>query len=523
MSTFIPSTVPGAIAGVPILPRPGDPQVPSVAIRVRVPEKAVAGRDLTYRILAENVSRAAAHHVTVKVTLPPGARFIRATLEPVEKAPVLSWKLDTLSPGARREIDIVVLPEGMSELSCCARVQFEHGQCVRTRLTNAPRPREAAPPPPPPPEMAPVPPPPAAPTEAPPAVAVLQLRKEGPNRAPRYKVLDFKLVVTNTGKAAAKDVVVEDTLSKGWIFSNSKPATAGDKNPYVWKVGDLAPGASRTIELKAIPEQNGTLSSEAVVTAAGGLQSKSRHEVIIGEPVLAVSMSGPRQRFVGRSANYVLTVSNNGTWQAEDVELTDELPDPKKYPAAITFVRATDGGRLAGNHVLWNLGTLAPGQRRTVLLELRSRQAGKFENVCQVEKHGTTEQASTVTQFEEGAALTVEMDKNRNVVTVGQEAEFTVRLFNGSKVEERNLSVVATLPEGLQALGFDSPGPKIQFPVLARLAPGDERVITIRVRAVKEGKQQLQLGVVSDRSGPDHPVKVEETLTVVAAPAKASK
>jgi uncharacterized repeat protein (TIGR01451 family) len=504
-----------------------------VAIRVRVPPVAAEGKELTYRIQAENTSRASAHHVTVKLTLPPGARYVRAVPEPSEKTPVLTWKLETMTPGARREIDVVVVPEGMTELACCARVQFEHGQCVRTRLTNAPRSRETTPPSPPappptqpgtPPPSGTPPPPPAAPAEAaPPAIAKLQLRKDGPTRAPRYKVLDFKLVVTNTGKATAKDVVIEDTLSPGWLFSNCKPPTAGDKNPLVWKIGDLAAGASRTIELQTIPEQPGTLTTTAVATAAGGLRQEARHEVFIGEPVLTVSMTGPKQRFVGRPATYVLTVTNTGTIQAEDVELTDELPDPKKYPAAITFVSATEGGRLVGNHVSWNLGTLVPGQRRTVLLELRSKQMGRFENVCQVEHHGKTVQASAVTQFDAGAELSVEIEKNLTFLAVGQEAQVKIRLFNGSKVLENALSVVATQPEGLEILELKKEGDKTQFPVLPKLSPGEEQVITFRVRAIKPGEQRLELNVVTNRTGPDHPIKTEETLTVVPAPVKPVK
>jgi uncharacterized repeat protein (TIGR01451 family) len=519
-STFLPSSTPGAIAAGPIVPRPGDPPVPAVAVWVRVPQVAAAGKPLTYRILAENMSRASAHHVMVKVTLPPGARFVRATLEPIEKTPVLTWKLDTLAPGGRREIDLVVVPEGMSDLACCARVQFEHGQCVHTRLTNSPAPREKVPPPPPspPPVPAPVVPPPAQPTEAPPAVAVLQLRQDGTKRAPLYDPVDFKLVVTNTGKATAKNVVVEDTLSNGLEFSNSNPSTEGRTNPLVWKLGDLAPGASRKIDVLALAKEPGTLASTGAVSADGGLRSTARHEVLVGSAVLKVTMSGPKQGIVGRPATYVFTVANTGTYQAEEVELSDELPDPKKYPDAITFVSATDGGRLAGHHVRWNLGTLPPGQRRTVVVQLRSRHPGKFENVCQVHAaRNLNEQDSTVTQFEESAALSLETAKNRNIAAVGEEASFTIRVFNGSKVKELGLSVTASLPDGLQCLNFKTEGQKIRFPRIAQLARGEEQTTTIRVRVVKEGEQRLQVVAISDRTGGDHPIKAEETMTVVPA------
>jgi uncharacterized repeat protein (TIGR01451 family) len=352
----------------------------------------------------------------------------------------------------------------------------------------------------------------------------LQLRTDIPRNAPLHEWLKFKLVVTNTGKAAAKNVVIEDTLSDGWKFMNCNPSTPGDKNPLTWSLGDIAPGASRTIEIEAIANELGTLTSRAVARADGGLVRESKNEVRIGKPLLTVAITGPKQRFVGRPATYVITVTNTGTWQAEEVELSDELPDPKKYADAITFVRATEGGRQAGNRVRWNLGTILPGQRRSVLVELRSKQAGKFENVCHVQaKRGLNEQDAFVTEFEAGAALTVETERNRSYIYVGQEAEFTVRVFNGSKAAETGVSVVATVPEGLQILNFKTTGQKISFPVITNLAPGGEQTATIRVRALKAGEHRLQVGAATNRTGPDHPVAAEEILTVLAPGKKEPK
>src|SRR6516162_4215993 len=58
---------------------PADPPVPVVALRVRVAAAIAAGQDLEYRLVAENVARAPAHHFLVLRPLPGNAEFVRAT------------------------------------------------------------------------------------------------------------------------------------------------------------------------------------------------------------------------------------------------------------------------------------------------------------------------------------------------------------------------------------------------------------------------------------------------------------
>src|SRR5262245_30832506 len=165
----------------PGAPLPKDPPVPVVTVRVRVPASATADQDLEYHLCVENLSPAPAHHVLVRNPLPANARFVRADPEPAAREPELLWQLGTLRPGACRKIVLVLKPTGAGEVRNCARVVFEHGQCVRTRLVRP----------------------------------GLNLRKTGPARAFLNDTLTFQLAVTNTGAAELKDVVLTDTLPAG--------------------------------------------------------------------------------------------------------------------------------------------------------------------------------------------------------------------------------------------------------------------------------------------------------------------
>src|SRR5262245_1681946 len=173
--------VPGPAAGAPC---PVDPPTPVVAIRVRVPACASAGQELEYRICVENCSKAPAHHVLVRNPLPANARFVKANPEPSAREPELVWTLGTLEPCECREICLVLCPTGPGDVKNCARVRFEHGQCVCTRVEDCPVPSRAE----------------------------LALRKSGPARAMLFEPFTYQLSLANTGREPATAVVVTDTL-----------------------------------------------------------------------------------------------------------------------------------------------------------------------------------------------------------------------------------------------------------------------------------------------------------------------
>jgi uncharacterized repeat protein (TIGR01451 family) len=504
---FAPS--PGAVF-FPPAPPPADPPVPVVTLRVRVPAEAEVGQEVVYRLTAENPSRAAAHHVTVRVTVPGGARLVRASPEPAERGAVVTWKLGTLPACAKKEISLVLVAGGPGDLACCARVQFEHGQCVVTRLRGAGAPpfSTAAPPP--------APPPPGAAPE-------LRMRLDGPKLKALYDIVPFRLVLTNAGRATARSVVVEDVLPRGLSVSNSKPAlTAEEGLPLVWEVGDVPPGVSRVLEYDVIAKDAGVQRTRAVARAKGGFKAEVRQELQVVRPALAVVKVGPKKRLVGRPAVYTITLSNPGAVPLTHVELSDELPlvDTKGKPSGLEFVSASDGGRLEGNHVRWDVGTLAPGERQAVQLTVKSKQRGAFKNVCHAKAdRDLREQAVAKTDFEDRAALAVEIDRDRDPLVYGQEATVTLTCFNGTQAGVPNLSAVLTLPAGLRLLQVVEPagsrviGQQVVFPVARDFPAGQERRALLRVRAVGMGVQRIEARGTTEGGE----VRGEETITVVPA------
>jgi hypothetical protein len=405
--------------------------------------------------------------------------------EPSEKAPLLVWKLGTLESRKKREIRLVVVPAAAGDLRCCAHVQFEHGQCVNTRVVK-------------------------------PGASDLLVRIAAQPEAARYDILTCKLEVRNPGKSAVKDVKLTATLPRGLDFLNSKPATRGD-NPLTWTLGELSPGQTRVVEYQVVAKETGRLTIRAAVQA-GELRREASHTVKVGQPALTVIKTGPRRRLVTRSATYQITVRNPGDLPATNVQLTDELP------ADITLLSAGSGGRREGQEVRWNLGTIAPGARKSVLLVVRAGRAGTFKNVCTATgDRGLQVQGKAQTVFEQPEGLTIEIDKTADPIEVGREAGYVLRLLNLGKAAETNIALSAVVPDGLKVLaargpgGAETAGGKVTFAPVPRLAPGGELVFTLRVRAEQAGTKTLRAEAVSDSTGAN-PIKAEEKVVVEGPP-----
>src|SRR5262249_15832700 len=113
-----------------------DPPLPNVAVRVRVPDSIKAGEELTYHLCVENASKGEAYHVTVRSPLPANAKLVRADPPPTDRNKELIWRLGTMPPMSYRDISLVLMPSGPGEVRACARIQYEHGQCVCTKVTG---------------------------------------------------------------------------------------------------------------------------------------------------------------------------------------------------------------------------------------------------------------------------------------------------------------------------------------------------------------------------------------------------
>ncbi|HEV3259335.1 MAG TPA: DUF11 domain-containing protein [Gemmataceae bacterium] len=465
---------------------PEDPPVPVVAIRVRVPASAVAGQDLEYQICVENRSQAPAHHVMVRNPLPANTRFVRASPEPSARDPELVWQLGTLPAGACRNILLVLSPTGTGDVQDCARVQFEHGECVCTHVAQLAMAQLAM------------------------ARGAITLKKCGPDHAVLYDALTYTLCVCNDGSVEAAGVRLTDNLPTGLEHATGK-------NHLTWDLGNLGPGQSRTVEYQVVAKLAGRLCNHATATAAGGLRAEAEHCVTVVEAKLTLAKQGPDRRYVNQPAAYKLTVTNTGSTPLSNVTITDPLP------AQTALVNADAGGRLAGNAVQWPIGTLPPGASRAVEIVLRAQAPGKVCNrATATADRGLTAQAEACTEFLPGAAaLLLEVVDTDDPVEVGAQTSYKILVRNQGAVPATNVRVTGTAPKHEAVVRATGPadnrkdGQKVLYEPLT-LQPGQEANYQVFVKTLEPGDVRFHVELTADQLTSGRPVVEEESTTIYA-------
>ncbi len=81
--------------------------------------------------------------------------------------------------------------------------------------------------------------------------STLRVTKRGPARAAAGQVVTFTIIVRNTNTTtAATSVVLTDVLPAGYAIAKRPTGSVLRKGKLIWTIGDLAPGASKTLRVQ---------------------------------------------------------------------------------------------------------------------------------------------------------------------------------------------------------------------------------------------------------------------------------
>jgi uncharacterized repeat protein (TIGR01451 family) len=390
VAQYFPSTPEPPLAGMPLSPRAGvplgtplgsplgtsfgtphpvDPPTPAVSLRVRVAAQSAPKQEIEYRICVQNTSAASAHHVVVRNPLPANARFVRANPEPIRQDPELQWQLGTLQPGVCREIVLVLLPTSDEDVRNCARVQFEHGQCVTTRIGLSPAP--------------PGPPPPPAP-----GAAKLTVALAGPSQQYANLPAKYQITVRNEGTGPALGVVLSNLLpAQGKLVSASQGAQL-HMQQVAWPLGSIEAGGTRTVQFVLRADAAGEMVNRATVLWSRDQRADSELRTrFLGLSALRVELEPSKDVIaVGSPMKYEIVVINHGSVPATNVQVSvvvpnelklirvttdkskppekEDLPAPTKFGQELTFgaIKELPAGQQARYEVF--VEGLQPGDAR---------------------------------------------------------------------------------------------------------------------------------------------------------------
>ncbi len=201
--------------------------------------------------------------------------------------------------------------------------------------------------------------------------------------------VSFTLTARNFGSSDATEVVVDDLLPSGYTFVAAMASTGSyDDASGAWTIGELADGASATLEITATVLASGMHLNSASISGAENdsflLNNTDSISVTAIEPPtsdLSISMQvDATGGGVGEAVTFTLTALNAGPSAATGVVATDLLPDGYAFSGSVASSGSYDG--VTGE---WTIGGMAVDASETLTISALILMEGSYENSATIE------------------------------------------------------------------------------------------------------------------------------------------
>jgi uncharacterized repeat protein (TIGR01451 family) len=199
----------------------------------------------------------------------------------------------------------------------------------------------------------------------------LAVEKSGPSKLIAGLTVQYEIMVRNTGTVPLEEVRIEEELPAETRLVASEPRADAIGSALVWNLARLEPGAQQRFRMTIRPERDGTLralpkvglgSAAPPVKPSSDEPSASR----ANRPLLVLRVTGPERVQVGEPIEFLVELANAGPTPATNVVLHDALPEGLQHPQ--------------GPKIQADLGTVGPGETKTLHLTTSALQSGRFVN-----------------------------------------------------------------------------------------------------------------------------------------------
>lgn len=202
----------------------------------------------------------------------------------------------------------------------------------------------------------------------------LEITKTAPEADYLNARFDYTITVQNTGDAVAKDTKVVDNLPSGVEFVSATEGGSIAGSTVTWTLGDMAPGASKTLVATVRGKEKGTLRNEAQASAycTDNVTASAITEVV-GIPAVLLEVIDEEDPIkVGQDTTYVLTVTNQGSEDVTNLRL-DAILEKQTFVSISGPTDATVEGELIK---IAPVASLAPGNKAVWSIKVTGTDVG---------------------------------------------------------------------------------------------------------------------------------------------------
>jgi uncharacterized repeat protein (TIGR01451 family) len=189
-------------------------------------------------------------------------------------------------------------------------------------------------------------------------------------------------------------------------------------------------------------------------------------------PTITIEKSAPAEIQIGKPAKFVIKVRNAGSVTAQGVEIHDTIPQGTQLLGSEPPAKRGPQGAL-----VWELGTLKPGEQQQAELELMPTAEGEIGSVATVHFLAQASVRTVATR----PMLAMEVHGPATVLK-GQPVALKIKLSNPGTGAAAGIVLSDNVPEGLA----HASGKELEFEV-GTLKPGESRELDLVLNAVAAG------------------------------------
>jgi LruC domain-containing protein/uncharacterized repeat protein (TIGR01451 family) len=476
------------------------PQIADLALSITQSNlNPLYGENVTFDVQLTNNGPSTSNQAYVNFLNYSGFQFVQATPQ-TGNFSVMSWSVGSLGANQTTSLSLVmkVVENNQHQISAVAGQQSYDPNPANNTVTL---------------------------TLQPTAAYDLAVQKTVDVANPYYdQVVTFTINALNTSQGTATDVVVTDLLPDGYTLIGASP-NAGTWEAPNWNIGSLPNGILRTLQLTAKVLTTGSYANTATISGAqpdlntannSATSSVTPRQTSDLEVQIEVSNTTP---IVGAEISCTVRVINHGPHTA----LATRGPVSLHPGLQILSYNATGGNFLSPPNY-WEIGSMAPGDVKTLSLQLKVNQGGTLfvssDIFCDNYDHNTSNNFKSVQIVPINAIdLKVEKTVNNANPEVGTNVVFTIKVFNLGNIQATNVVVEDQLPNGYQLVSVNVPygswnAPNWTLPVIT---PGMMFLMTITAKVLPTGQYNNTAAASADQTDPN-PSNNSATVAVNVVP-----
>ncbi|MCG8528327.1 MAG: DUF11 domain-containing protein [Opitutales bacterium] len=438
------------------------PEETMILVSKEVPREVRPGIEYTYKIMVTNNSSFQIDKVVLTERIPSNFSYSSASPEPEVRDAFLRFEFDALAPRQVEVITVTGSTAGPGEVNHMNDTNLDFGIGPLTSITSVVEPK-------------------------------LGFIVEAPADSIIGDVVPVKLTFRNSGSAPVYDAYLSQVLPDGLL-------TDDNQDRFDLNIGNLFPGDIKIFDIALLSTSTGSYQVDMLATARDGITANAVLETDVLKPSLSIVAQAPTMRFVGNTIVSEIAVTNNGDGQARNTVLTQYLA------AGTEFRTADEGGALQDNTVVWNIGSLLPGETKNVTSRVATDNIMTVRTSAVADAHAADSvEGIMVTDVQGVAAIKLRLGDINDPVPVGDNEVYVVQVDNQGSLAGTGIRLKCILEEGMEYVSASGPaeamveGNTVVFDSVPVLAPGAVAEWRIVIKARKAGDVRFTAVVETDQ------------------------